>query len=105
MSTAGFVEGGPVVAPGAPGLMKKTRDVLFPLIVSWLAPRPWIVRFLPSAKSPLVSVIVHGQPLRPKLIESPAAASAMACRKLPAPLSLVLVTVMVAAAATPPCAT
>ena len=32
--TANAVAGGPLVAPGAPGLMKNTREALLPLIVS-----------------------------------------------------------------------
>ena len=59
-------------------------------------PGTWIVRFLSMTNWPDVRVIV---PVTLKLTVSPGAASAIACRRLPEPLSLVLVTVIVAALA------
>jgi hypothetical protein len=56
-----------------------TRTALFPLMINWPALGPVMVRFL-SIATWLASVIVQGQPLRLKLIVSPAAASAIAWR-------------------------
>jgi hypothetical protein len=75
--------------------MKKTRVALLPLMVSAAAPGPVIVRFL-AITSSLLKVMVLGLG-KAKVIVSPGAASAMACRKEPGPLSLVLVTLIVAA--------
>jgi hypothetical protein len=61
------------------------------------APGPLIVRFLSINYSPLVRLIVVIPAA--KLIVSPGDASRIACRSDPAPLSLALVTVMVAACA------
>ncbi len=84
-----------------PPLRSKMRNcgvppALLRCTVNTLAPGPVIVRSLLINNSALVSVIV----VRPeaKLIVSPDAASRIACRSEPAPLSLVLVTVMVVAA-------
>src|SRR5206468_991770 len=63
--------------------------------VKRLAPGPVMVRFLSITNSPLVRVTVVT--LGAKLIVSPGEASRIACRNDPGPLSLMLVTVMVAA--------
>ncbi len=55
------------------------------------APGPLIVRLLLINNSALVSVIAVSPPA--KSIVSPAAASRIACRSVPAPLSALLVTV------------
>ena len=73
-----------------PLLMLKTRLLLLPLTVKRLAPGPVIVRFLLISSSPLVSVIVCTP--GSTVIVSLSAASAIASRKLPGPLSLVLLT-------------
>ena len=86
----------PEIVTVTPLLIEKTWPLALPFTVSWLAAGPLIVRFLAIVNRP-DSVMVQGQPLRLKMIVSPAAASAIAWRKLPAPLSLVLVTVRVAA--------
>ena len=95
--TTNEAAGGPVGAPDSPGLMKKMRDVLLPLISNWLAPGPLIVRFLSITNSPLVNVIVQGQPLRLNVMVSPALASIIAWRREPGPLSAVVVTESVVA--------
>jgi hypothetical protein len=78
----------------------KIRFVLLPLIVNWCAPGPVMVNPLsPNAISPLESVIVHGHPVKLKLIVSPSAAAVIASRSDPPPESAVLVTVRVAARA------
>src|SRR5688572_30839250 len=84
-----------------PLLIKNTLDKLLPLIDNRPAPGPWIVRFLSITSWPDVRVIVCevAKMSGPKLIVPPAATSAIACRRLPAPLSFVLVTVIVAALA------
>src|SRR5262245_17818177 len=64
-------------------------------MVSWLAPGPWIVRFLVMASSPLVSVIVWPTRLGEKTMVSPLWAAAISARRVPAPVSLALVTVSV----------
>src|SRR3954468_5627232 len=43
-----------------PWAASKTREELFPLMVRWPAPGPWIVRVLVRSSSPLVRVIVGG---------------------------------------------
>jgi len=62
-----------------------------PLMVSWPAPGPWIVRFLARFSSPLVSVIVAAFPLRTRLGEKTMVsllwAAAISARREPAPLS------------------
>src|SRR5262249_12949057 len=86
-----------LVAPGAPGLMKRTRLASLPLIVSWFAPGPAIVTLLETNNWPLVRVIVPETTVASMVSSSLAAASA--ARREPGPLSSVLVTVMVAASA------
>src|SRR5262245_38657400 len=76
--------------------MLKTRLVPLPLTDRRPVVGPLMVRFLLTTSSPLVNVIVAGVATE-KLIVSPGLASAIAWRNEPAPLSLVLVTVMVAA--------
>src|SRR6266542_4350902 len=79
-----------------PGPMWNTRLVAFPSTARLAAPGPSIITFLSTGSSPLVNTIV---PDTAKVIVSPSFAMASAWRNEPAPLSLVLVTVMVA-----PCA-
>ncbi|PYJ29735.1 MAG: hypothetical protein DME80_02550 [Verrucomicrobia bacterium] len=64
---------------------------------SKFAPRPLIVMFLVITSSAVVSVTVCPLSAASKLIMSPLFASTSACRNEPGPLSLVLMTVMVAA--------
>src|SRR5215831_4804968 len=79
-----------------PALILKTRKsdaaALSRCTVSVFAPDPEIVRFLPIVNSPEVRLIVCGPAGRLKVIVAPSQASTIAWRKLPAPLSLVLVT-------------
>ena len=79
-----------------PELMKNIRPAWWPSMDSTLAPGPLIVTLLFTVRWPLVNVM---KPLTPaaKTIVSPLFAVAIASRKLPAPLSVVLVTVIVAA--------
>ncbi len=56
---------------------------------------PLIVRFLSTRISPLVNVIVCGvanTPAESKVMVAPSQALAIVCRRLPAPLSAVVVT-------------
>jgi hypothetical protein len=76
----------------------KTRLPLFALTVSLVAPGPEITRLLLINSSPLVRVIVAGNESA-KLMLSFAPAAAIAARKVPGPLSAVLVTVIVPATA------
>ena len=76
------------------GMTPNTNVAWLPSIKSWLVPGPEIVMFLTTTSPPLVSVIV---PLTAKVILSPSCATASAWRSEPAPLSFVLVTVMMAA--------
>src|SRR5688572_11188506 len=71
--------------------------LVVPLIDNRLAPGPWIVRFLSMSSWPDARVTVCGEEktLVSKLIVPPDAASAIAWRRLPAPLSFVFVTVIV----------
>src|SRR5262245_65499951 len=78
------------------GAMRKTRLALFPLIARFTAPGPRIFRFLVTASSPPVSVIVAGTGSA-NVIVSPLRELLMAARNDPAPLSAALVTVRVAA--------
>ena len=85
----------------SPGLMAKTRTALFPLTVNKLAPGPVIV-----SVSPVAGLMVRTVPAKTivcgvlntigsnVIVSEPAAVfeSKIACRKLPAPLSFVLVT-------------
>src|SRR5438067_2665930 len=82
----------PGASAGIPSVLRRT--------VNRFAPGPLIVRFLLISNSPLVRLIV----LRPaaKLMVSPDAASRIACRNVPPPLSPPLVTMMVAACAITP---
>jgi len=73
----------------------KIRTALFPLKVKFDSPGPEIVRFL-EIVSWDANVMVAGYG-RLKSIISPGAASIIACRRVPAPLSAVLLTVIVAA--------
>src|SRR5258706_1737511 len=78
--------------------IRNTLLAPLPLITSLAAPGPTMFRVLSKLKAPLVSVIMAGQESE-KLIVSPSAALDSAERSVPAPLSAVLVTVMVAAPA------
>src|SRR5713226_2353189 len=90
----------PDIVTVTPALIVKMRKSGVPPAVlrftdSMFAPGPLIVRFLSISSSPLVSVIVAGPTeVRPaaKVIVSPGQAVLIASRKLPAPVSLVLVT-------------
>ena len=80
----------------------KMRLSALPSMVSDPAPGPAMVRFLMMESSPLVAVVVPVSRIVPvtlKTIVSPGAASMIACRREPAPESLVLLTVSVAACA------
>src|SRR5438034_9341655 len=74
----------------------KTRELLLPEIVNRLAPGPWKVRFLSISNSPVVSVIglVTWPGVRSKVIVLPGQALAMIPRREPAPMSLLLVTMV-----------
>src|SRR3954462_10373121 len=77
--------------------MWKTRERLSPLTVRRLAPGPVIVRFLLIASSPDARWIANAPTPRPlNVMKSVAHASAIAWRRLPAPLSFVVVTTGVA---------
>ena len=80
------------VAPDVTLKMRKSGVPLAKLrwMVRRVAPGPEMVRFLPMSSSALVSSMV---PLTAKSIVSPAAASAIALRNDPGPLSAVLMTV------------
>ena len=71
-----------------------TRLALFPLTVRLARVGPLMAMLLPITSAPLVSVIV---PATEKLIVSPLTEAPMASRKEPAPLSLRVLTVRVAA--------
>ena len=58
MFTAGNGPLGGLVAPGAPGLMKRTRWASLPLIVNWFAPGPAMVTLLETSNWPLVKMMV-----------------------------------------------
>src|SRR5437870_763249 len=74
----------------------KTRELLLPETVNRLAPGPWKVRFLSISNSPVVSVIglVTWPGVISKVIVLPGQALAMIPRNEPAPLSLLLVTMV-----------
>jgi hypothetical protein len=74
--------------------MTKTRLAWLPLIFSLLGPGPSMSKFLVIVNASLVKVMV---PVTLKVIVSPAAASTMAWRKEPGPLSLRFFTESVAA--------
>jgi hypothetical protein len=81
-----------------PGKTWKIRNVPEDLdTVSRFGPGPLMVMFLSIASSALVRLMVCPLSAGSKLIVSPSVASASAWRSEPAPLSCVLVTVMVAA--------
>jgi hypothetical protein len=61
-----------------------------PLIASWLAPGPSIVRLLLRSSSPLLSVIVCPFRLEAKLMVSPGLAAAISARSVPGSLSAAL---------------
>src|SRR6266508_419796 len=71
-----------------------TRLVALPSTARLPAPGPSMVMFLSTSSSPLVNTMV---PDTAKVMVSPSLMSMSAWRNEPAPLSLVLVTVMVAA--------
>ena len=70
----------------------KTRLALLPLMVRLAALGPVMLRFLLMFSCPFVRVMV---PVTPKVMVSPESASAIVCRREPAPLSSVLVTVKI----------
>jgi hypothetical protein len=70
---------------------RKTFDALFPETVSALAPGPVMVKFLVISIAPVVRVIGLARPAV-KVIVLPSQASTTACRRLPLPLSLLVVT-------------
>ena len=72
----------------------KTRETLLPLIVRSPLPGPSMIRSLSRTNSPLVRVMM---PVTEKLMVSPEEASPMACRREPAPLSPVDVTISLVA--------
>src|SRR5687767_2637214 len=84
-------------APGHPPVWK-TLSTALPFTVRRALEGPAIMRLFPGGtlSLPLVNVIVAGV-VTEKSMVSPLLASAIAWRKEPVPLSLVLVTVMVAA--------
>src|SRR6266545_1010201 len=86
----------PEMATVLPGPTWNTRLLAFPSTARLPAPGPEMVMFLSTSSSPLVNTIV---PDTAKVIVSPSFAVASAWRNEPAPLSLVFVTVMVAACA------
>src|SRR2546425_1546140 len=85
-----------VTTPGLAKFTLKTRELLLPEIVNRLAPGPWKVRFLSISNSPVVSVIglVTWPGVMSKVIVLPGQALAMIPRNEPAPLSLLLVTMV-----------
>src|SRR2546425_474759 len=85
-----------VTTPGLGKFTLKTRELLLPEIVNRLAPGPWNVRVLSSSSSPLVRVIglVTWPGVISKVIVLPGQALAMIPRREPAPLSLLLVTMV-----------
>jgi hypothetical protein len=96
----------PLIAAVSPVEMKNICTALLPLTVSRFAPVPVIVKESPVAGSivmVLAKVIVRGvlKDASKTIVSEPAAAfeSKTACRRLPAPLLFVFVTVKVAAAA------
>src|SRR5207237_9732817 len=74
----------------------KTREFLLPEIVNSFAPGPWNVRFLSITSSPEVRVIglVTWPGVISNVIVLPGQALAMIPRREPAPLSLLLVTMV-----------
>src|SRR5438034_2781069 len=85
-----------VTTPGLAKFTLKTRELLLPEIVNRLAPGPWKVRFLSISNSPVVSVIglVTWPGVMSKVIVLLGQALAMIPRREPAPLSLLLVTMV-----------
>src|SRR6266446_4230398 len=83
-----------VATPGFAKVRLKTRLLLLPLIVNRLAPGPWKVRLLSIANSPEVSVMGLVTWVMSKVIVLPGQALAMIPRSEPAPLSLLLVTMV-----------
>src|SRR6266545_2231109 len=86
----------PEMATVLPGPTWNTRLVAFPSTARLSAPGPEMVMFLSTSSSPLVKPIL---PDTAKVMVSPSLASASAWRNEPGPLSLVFVTVIVAACA------
>ena len=80
-----------------PGLTSNTRLCKLPSTARLFAPGPLMVTSLSTFSSPLVSVILCPLSDESKLIVSPSFASTSAWRSEPGPLSLVLMTVIVAA--------
>src|SRR6185369_7188124 len=86
----------------APFVTSKTREALLPEMVTLLASaEASMVRLLLISNWPLVSVMVWPERLVTKLMMVPGPALEMAARSEPAPLSRLLETVRVAAAAVP----
>src|SRR6266567_863065 len=85
-----------VTTPGLAKFTLKTRELLLPEMVNRLATGPWNVRLLSITSSPEVSVIglVTCPGVRSKVIVLPGQALAMMARREPAPLSLLLVTMV-----------
>src|SRR3989442_2862527 len=85
-----------VTTPGLAIVTLKTRELLLPEIVNRLAPGPWKVRFLSITSSPEVIVIglVTWPGVISKVIVLPGQALAMIPRREPAPMSLLLVTMV-----------
>jgi hypothetical protein len=75
----------------------KTRPAVLPSTASTSAPAPLMVTLLSTSNTPLVSVMTPEMPAAS--IVSPSFASTSAWRSEPGPLSLVLLTMMVAACA------
>ena len=78
-------------------LTEKTRDALLPLTVTTPAPGPWRSTESVMSSSPEVSVMVPVTPEANWMMLAPRLAleSTIACRREPAPLSSVLITVNV----------
>ena len=81
-----------------PDAISKTRKLGVPpavlrCTVRWVAPSPVIVRFLLISSSALVKLICWSISPASKVIVPPSHTSAMAWRRLPAPLSKVFTTV------------